>query len=158
MFPILLFTSLPLGLFLVWASIALIRQRWVYLLVGDTYLPGKPSVAMLPLGIFLVGVTFADALLGLPQPLSGLIGLVLLACMAAGLLGCLYVPRFLQPSWMKKSDERLKNGTEDYSMKYGPYRADDRPTDRRQLWRNFRVTCNKFMMENLPLRHPVNGQ
>lgn len=46
MSPILLFTALPLGLFLIVASIATIRRTWTFLVVGDGFLPGKPSLAM----------------------------------------------------------------------------------------------------------------
>lgn len=120
MSPILLFTALPLGLFLIVASIATIRRTWTFLVVGDGFLPGKPSLAMLPIGVFLMGIAVDDALLDLPQPAAGLVGLVLTACLALGLLGCFFVPRFLQPRWMRESDDRIRNGTDAFSLKYGP--------------------------------------
>ncbi|MGV0110287.1 MULTISPECIES: hypothetical protein [unclassified Arthrobacter] len=120
MSPILLFTALPLGLFLIVASIATIRRTWTFLVVGDGFLPGKPSLAMLPIGVFLVGIAVDDALLDLPQPAAGLVGLVLTACLALGLLGCFFMPRFLQPRWMRESDDRIRNGTDAFSRKYGP--------------------------------------
>lgn len=115
---VLALTTLPLGLFLVWASISMIRQKWMYLLVADSFLPGKPSLAALPLGILMVCVPFNGLISGLPQPLSGLIGLLLMACLVLGLLGCFYVPRFLRPRWMQESDERVKSGTDAYSAEY----------------------------------------
>ncbi len=38
----------PLGVLLTWASMSTIHQKWRYLLVADAFLPGKPSLAMLP--------------------------------------------------------------------------------------------------------------
>ncbi len=63
----------------------MIRQKWMYLLVGDAFLPGKPSLAMLPLGLFMVCSPFVDLLYGAPQPWSGLAGLFMIICMVLGL-------------------------------------------------------------------------
>lgn len=115
---LLLLTVFPLGVFLVWASISMIRQKWMYLLVGDAFMPGKPSLAMLPLGIMMACSPFGGLVLALPQPWSGLFGLFLMACMTLGLLGCLYMPRFLQPRWMKDSDDEIKRGEGLYANEY----------------------------------------
>lgn len=115
---LLVLTVFPLGVFLTWASISMIRRKWMYLLVADAFLPGKPSLAMLPNGILMMLVPFSDWIIALPQPLSGMISIFLIACLAAALIGCLWMPRFLQPQWMKDSDERLGNGTDAYSVEY----------------------------------------
>ncbi|MCU1633681.1 MAG: hypothetical protein JWM61_2333 [Micrococcaceae bacterium] len=118
MSPVLLITILPLGLFLAWASISMIRQKWMYLLVGDSFLPGKPSLAMLPIGILMACAPFNDLIYGLPQAVTGPISLFLMACLVSGFVGCFYVPRFLQPRWMKDSDDEIKRGGGLYAAKY----------------------------------------
>ncbi len=115
---VLLFTVFPLGVFLFWASLSMIRQKWMYLLVGDAFLPGKPSLAMLPLGFWMATLPFGDALLGAPEPISGIFAFTNLGAMVLGLLGCLYVPRFLQPRWMKDSDDEIKRGEGLYAREY----------------------------------------
>lgn len=116
--PLLVFTVLPLGIFLTWASISMLRQKWMYLLVADSFLPGKPSLAMLPNGILMMLVPFSDWITALPKPLSGMISILLIICLAAALIGCFWMPRSLQPQWMKDSDERLKNGTDAAAATY----------------------------------------
>jgi hypothetical protein len=116
---LLLLTIFPLGVFLFWASISMIRQKRMYLLVGDAFMPGKPSLAMLPLGFWMATLPFGDALLGAPEPISSIFAFLSTGCLAFGLLGCLYVPRFLQPRWMKDSDDRIKRGEGLYAAKYG---------------------------------------
>jgi hypothetical protein len=100
-----LLTIVPLGIFLTWASISMIRQKWMYLLVGDSYLWGKPSLAMLPLGLSMVTLPFTGLVLGLGGPIAGLFSVFSIGCMVLGLAGCVWVPRFLHPSWMKVVDE-----------------------------------------------------
>ncbi|WP_146065603.1 hypothetical protein [Arthrobacter pityocampae] len=82
----------------------------MYLIVGDAFMPGKPSLAMLPLGFWMATMPFGNILLDAPEPISGIFALLSTGCLAFGLLGCLYVPRFLQPRWMKESDDRIKRG------------------------------------------------
>ncbi len=115
---LLLLTVCPLGVFLFWASLSMIRQRWMYLIVGDAYMPGKPSLAMLPLGFWMATLPFGHALLGAPEPISGTFAFLSTGCLAFGLLGCLYVPRFLQPRWMKDSDDEIERGEGLYATTY----------------------------------------
>ncbi|PPB50967.1 hypothetical protein C4K88_03675 [Arthrobacter pityocampae] len=116
---VLLFTVFPLGLFLTWASLSMIRQKWMYLMVVDGFMPGRPSLAMLPIGILMLSSPFTGLLTGVPQPWSGLVGLFIMACLVFGLLGCFYVPRFLQPRWMKELEDKINRGEGLYDMKYG---------------------------------------
>lgn len=113
-----LLTFVPLGSFLTWANISTIRQKWTYLVVGDSYLPGKPSLAMLPLGLWMVALPFGNVLLDLGNPTAGLFSVFSTGCLALGLIGCFWVPRVLHPHWMKQVDEQMKSGTDAHTLEY----------------------------------------
>ncbi|WP_206604334.1 hypothetical protein [Arthrobacter pityocampae] len=105
-------------MFLFWASLSMIRQKWMYLLVGDAFMPGKPSLAMLPGGFWMATLPFSNILLDAPEPISSIFAFTNFGGLVFGLLGCFYVPRFLQPRWMKDSDDEIKRGEGLYANEY----------------------------------------
>ncbi|MFZ3452570.1 hypothetical protein [Arthrobacter sp. 7Tela_A1] len=102
---------LPFGLILFTGGLLLYTKKFVGLLILDRFMPGKPSVACTYLGAWLlfmapqhfVNQTGIDALI---MPYSAL----LLGCLAIGLLGCFWMPKFLQPRWMKEGDKLEARG------------------------------------------------
>lgn len=86
-------------------------RKFVGLLILDRFMPGKPSLATTFLGAWLllmapqhfVNESGIDALI---MPYSAL----LLACLAIGLMGWYWMPKFLQPKWMKEGDKLEARG------------------------------------------------
>lgn len=97
---------LPFGLVVFTGGVLVYTRKFVGLLILDRFMPGKPSLATTFLGAWLllmapqhfVNESGIDALI---MPYSAL----LLACLAIGLMGWYWMPKFLQPKWMKEGDK-----------------------------------------------------
>ncbi|WP_404320521.1 hypothetical protein [Arthrobacter luteolus] len=92
-------------------GVLLYTKKFIALLILDSFMPGKPSLATTFLGAWLllmapqhfVNETGIDALI---MPYSAL----LLGCLAIGLMGWFWMPKFLQPKWMKEGDKLEARG------------------------------------------------
>ena len=102
---------LPFGLVVFTGGVLVYTRKFVGLLILDRFMPGKPSLATTFLGAWLllmapqhfVNESGIDALI---MPYSAL----LLACLAIGLMGWYWMPKFLQPKWMKEGDKLEARG------------------------------------------------
>ena len=93
----------PVGLLLFTGGVLLYRRKFVGLIVLDSFLTGKPSLACTYLGVWLMLMSVGHFVL--ETEVDALIvpyGLLALGCLAIGVIGWLWMPRFLQPRWMKK--------------------------------------------------------
>ena len=102
---------LPFGLILFTGGLLLYAKKFVGLLVLDHFMPGKPSLAQTFIGAWLI--LMAPSEFVLQSDIDALIvpyGILLFSCLAIGLLGCYWMPKFLQPRWMKEGDKLEARG------------------------------------------------
>lgn len=105
----------PLGLFLFVCGLLLYRKKFVGLVVLDGFLPGKPSVASTYLGVWLMCLSVAHFVTESENPfLVFPFGAVMFGAQAIGMIGFLWMPKFLQPKWMKQTDRRISRGQSRY--------------------------------------------
>lgn len=113
----LLAIMFPWGLLLFTGGLLLYRKKFVGLLILDESFPGKPSLACTYLGAWLMllsvwgVVTFNGAL-------AGPYGLLTFACQGIGMLGWLWMPKFLQPKWMKEVDRLMARGEDRFTTDF----------------------------------------
>ena len=108
-----------LGLVPFVGGVLLYTKKFVGLLVLDSFMPGKPSLATTFLGAWLllmapahfVRETDIDALI---MPYS----ILTLGCLAIGLMGWFWMPKFLQPRWMKEGAELEARGEDPYTKRF----------------------------------------
>lgn len=92
-------------------GVLLYTKKFVGLLVLDRFMPGKPSLAQTFIGAWLL--LMAPSEFVLQSDIDALIvpyGILLFSCLAIGLLGCYWMPKFLQPRWMKEGDKLEARG------------------------------------------------
>lgn len=117
--PALLLFLLPLGLFLLVCGLGMYTNKWPVLLVVDGFLPGQGGLAATYIGAWTATLPFGDWWLSWDIPvLPGILSLLNTACLVIGLVGCFWMPRFMQPTWIKELDDRIKRGEDAYSLKY----------------------------------------
>lgn len=120
--PALLLFLLPLGLFLVVCGLGMYTGKWPVLLAVDGFFPGQAGLAATYIGACMVLATFSPLWLDRDDipVLQAILSLVSLLCMIIGLVGCFWMPRFMQPGWMKEMDEQMARGEDLYSLTFGP--------------------------------------
>lgn len=97
----------PFGLLLFVGGLLVYKQKMVPPALDDRF-PGKPSLACTFLGMWLMllpasnfrEITSSDIIF-VPY------ALLTFACQGIGILGWLWMPKFMQPAWLKEAD-RLK--------------------------------------------------
>jgi hypothetical protein len=115
--PALLLFLLPLGLFLLACGLGMYTNRWPILLAAEGFLPGKPGLAATYIGLWMIMTTFSPLWLSSELPvLAGALSLLSFACMVIGVAGCFWMPRFLQPAWVRELDDKAKRSEDAYSI------------------------------------------
>lgn len=110
----------PWGLFLLVCGILLYRKIWLGMLALNSIAPGQPGLAATYIGAWLATLPFGQWWLSLPIPaLPGLLSIANLACLVIGIVGCFWMPRVLQPRWLKKTNDEIERGEDPYTLKYG---------------------------------------
>ncbi|WP_312180430.1 hypothetical protein [Arthrobacter sp.] len=107
------------GLVLFTGGVLLYTKKFVGLLVLDNFVPGKPSLACTYLGAWLI--LMAPAEFVRQTGMDALIipyAMLTLGCLAIGLLGCFWMPKILQPRWMKEGDKLEARGEDLYSKRF----------------------------------------
>ncbi|MCC9173281.1 hypothetical protein [Arthrobacter sp. zg-Y179] len=106
-----------MGLLLFIGGILLYRKKFVGLIVLDGFFPGKPSLACTYLGAWLM---LLSALHFVPdnEAVSVPYTLVMFACQGIGMLGWLWMPKFLQPEWMKEVDRLMARGEDRFTREF----------------------------------------
>ncbi|MEB7503569.1 hypothetical protein [Arthrobacter koreensis] len=110
---------LPFGLIVFTGGLLLYTKKFVGLLVLDSFMPGKPSLAQTYIGAWLL--LMAPSEFVLQSDIDALIvpySFVLLGCLALGLLGCFWMPKFLQPKWMKEGDKLEARGKDPFTKRF----------------------------------------
>ncbi|MCC9192694.1 hypothetical protein LOC59_03365 [Arthrobacter sp. zg-Y916] len=100
-------------------GVLLYTNKFVGLLVLDNFMPGKPSLATTFLGAWLL--LMAPSEFVLQTGIDALIvpyGIVLLGCLAIGLMGWFWMPRFMQPRWMKEGDKVEARGEDLFTKRF----------------------------------------
>lgn len=118
--PALLLFLLPLGIFLLICGLGMYTNRWPVLLAVDGFFPGQAGLAATYIGIWMIMTTFSPLWLSSDAPIvAGLLSLVSLASLVVGIVGCFWMPRFMQPAWIEELDDRIARGEDAFSLKYG---------------------------------------
>ena len=107
----------PWGLLLFAGGILLYRKIFVGLIVLDSFLPGKPSLACTYLGAWLMLLSASDFVPEI-EAVSVPYTLLMFACQGIGMLGWLWMPKFLQPEWMKEGDRLMARGEDRYTRDF----------------------------------------
>ncbi|MCQ1949331.1 MULTISPECIES: hypothetical protein [Arthrobacter] len=107
----------PFGLLLFVGGILVYRKIFVGMIVLDGFFPGKPSLASTYLGAWLMLVS---ALHFVPdnEAVSVPYTLLMFACQGIGMLGWLWMPKFMQPEWMKEVDRLMARGEDRFTREF----------------------------------------
>ncbi|SDQ96683.1 hypothetical protein SAMN04489742_3288 [Arthrobacter crystallopoietes] len=117
--PALLLFVLPLGLFLLVCGLGMYTKKWPILIFADAFLPGHPGLAATYIGAWMATLPFGSWWLSWNVPvLPGVLSLLSTVCMVIGLVGCFWMPRFMQPAWLKETEDEIKRGEDAYSLEY----------------------------------------
>ncbi|MBT1003528.1 hypothetical protein KIH31_13030 [Paenarthrobacter sp. DKR-5] len=110
----------PWGLFLFVCGILLYRKIWLGLLALNSVAPGQPGLAATYIGAWLATLPFGNWWLSWHIPvLPALLSFANLACLVIGIVGCFWMPRFMQPRWLRETNDAIKRGEDLYTLKYG---------------------------------------
>ena len=109
----------PFGLLLLVGGLLVYRKKFVYLVVLDERFPGKPSLACTFLGMWLMllpasGFREITAHEAIFVPYA----LLTFVCQGIGILGWLWMPKFMQPRWMKEFDQLVARGEDLYTRRF----------------------------------------
>ena len=106
----------PFGLFLFIAGLLVYRKKFPGYLAMDRILPGKPSLATTYLGAWIMLLPMSHIITEAGnEVLLFLYAAAAFACFAIGIGGAFWMPRILQPKWMKESDRLEARGEDLYS-------------------------------------------
>ena len=107
----------PFGLLLFVGGILVYRKIFVGMIVLDGFFPGKPSLASTYLGAWMM---LMSALHFVPDNEAVFVpyALLLFTCQGIGMLGWLWLPKFLQPAWMKEDSRLMARGEDRFTREY----------------------------------------
>ena len=109
-----------LGLFLLLCGIMVHLKRWLRLLLMNGLFPGQPALATTWLGLSFCLLSLGG-LVGMermPDPVPGLLGVILIPAMLAGVVGMFWYPLFLRPGWMRRDAELQAKGEDLFAKRF----------------------------------------
>lgn len=109
----------PLGLLAFIGGLLVYLKKYVHLVVLDDFSTGKPSLACTFLGMWVMllpAANFreitANEVIFIPY------ALLTFACQGIGILGWFWMPKFMQPAWMKEGDRLIARGEDQFTKRY----------------------------------------
>ncbi|MDK1359697.1 hypothetical protein QNO00_05375 [Arthrobacter sp. zg-Y1219] len=109
----------PWGLFLCLVGILTYRKKFLRFLAVDDFFPGKPSLATTYLGTFIMLIASAHFVsVADLEALTVPFGLALFTSWLLGVGGIFWMPKFLQPAWMKEADRLMARGEDLFAKRF----------------------------------------